>query len=269
MAQPPDNIAKPVTDLPPVTGVAKAAGIISLGNVASRVLGLARESVKANLFGATGLVSAFEVANIVPTMIFDLLIGGMISSALVPVLSDYVGPEGERKEFWRLASTLLSLAAVFLAAFVVLAELLAPQIAWLFGARNFDDPTLWPISTQLLRIMLPAVLFLNLSGLLTGILYSLKRFTLPAFTAAAFNTSIVVVSPRSMIGRQCDLTRIERPEITSGSFFRVPSCVSSDNGGASPWLGVCSPSRLKAAVLGVGVEVGSGAGDRDHTPSSP
>ena len=194
MAQPPDRIIVPSPDGPPVTGVARAAGIISLGNVASRALGLAREFVKADLFGATGLVSAFEVANIVPTIIYDLLVGGMISSALVPVLSDYVDSERARKEFWQLVSTLLSLAAVFLAAFVVLAELLAPQIAWLFGARNFDNPALWPITTQLLRIMLPAVLFLNLSGLVTGTLFSLKRFTLPAFAAAVFNAAIVVVA---------------------------------------------------------------------------
>jgi len=158
------------------------------------MLGLAREFVKADLFGATGLVSAFEVANIVPTIIYDLLVGGMISSALVPVLSDYAVSEEKRAEFWRLVSTLLSLAGLFLAVFVVLAELLAPQIAWLFGARNFADPALWPVTTQLLRVMLPAVLFLNLSGLLTGTLYSLKRFTLPAFTAATYNLMIVVLA---------------------------------------------------------------------------
>jgi putative peptidoglycan lipid II flippase len=194
MAQPPDQAVLPSPDPLPVVGVAKAAGIISLGNIASRTLGLAREFVKADLFGATGLVSAFEVANIVPTIIYDLLVGGMISSALVPVLSEYAVSEEKRAEFWQLVSTLLSLAGLFLAVFVVLAEVLAPQIAWLFGAREFEDPTLWAVTTQLLRIMLPAVLFLNLSGLLTGTLYSLKRFTLPAFTAATYNLMIVVVA---------------------------------------------------------------------------
>jgi len=179
---------------PAVVGVAKAAGIISLGNVSSRLLGMARELVKAHLFGATGLVSAFEVANLVPTMLFDLLVGGMISSALVPVLSDYVQSERARDEFWKLVSTLLSVAAVFLTAIVLLAQLLAPQLTWLFGARHFEDPTLWPAATRLLRITLPAILFLNIAGLLTGALYSLKRFTLPAFSAAVFNATVVVVA---------------------------------------------------------------------------
>lgn len=177
-----------------VAGVARAAGIISLGNVSSRLLGMAREFVKAHLFGATGLVSAFEVANVVPTMLFDLLVGGMISSALVPVLSDYVHSERAQDEFWRLVSTLLSIGAVLLAAIVVLGELLAPQIAWLFGARHFDDPTLLPAATRLMRIILPAIFFFNIAGLLTGALYSLKHFTLPAFAAAVFNATVVVAA---------------------------------------------------------------------------
>ena len=100
----------------------------------------------------------------------------------------------DKREFWRLFSVLLSIVAVFLAGIVVVAEILAPQIAWLFGARNFQDPQLLETTTRLLRLMLPAVLFLNLSGLVTGALYSLKRFTLPAFTAAAFNAAIVIAA---------------------------------------------------------------------------
>ncbi|MBN1314324.1 MAG: murein biosynthesis integral membrane protein MurJ [Anaerolineales bacterium] len=179
----------------PIGGLAKAAGIISLGNMVSRVFGMMREFVKADLFGATGLVSAFEVANIVPTMIYDLLIGGMISSAIVPVLSDFASLNERRdSEFWRLANTLFSLALVSLSIFVVILEFFAPQIAWLFGARNFTDPELYPIATHLLRIMLPAILFLNLSGLMTGVLFSLKKFTLPAFTAAVFNAFVVAAA---------------------------------------------------------------------------
>lgn len=178
----------------PESRLVRAAGIISLGNVASRVMGLAREFVKADLFGATGLVSAFEVANIVPNMIFDLLIGGMISSALVPVMSGYASSEQEREEFWRLVSTLLSVTVVCLSALVLLAEFFAPQIAWLFGARNFQDPALLQITARLLRIMLPAILFLNLAGLVTGVLFTLRRFSLPAFTAAVSNMAVVMAA---------------------------------------------------------------------------
>jgi len=56
--------------------IAQAATVIMLGNITSRVLGLVREMVISHLFGATGLVSAFRVAAIVPTIVYDLLIGG-------------------------------------------------------------------------------------------------------------------------------------------------------------------------------------------------
>jgi putative peptidoglycan lipid II flippase len=172
-------------------GVARAAGIIALGNVISRVLGLARETVKSHLFGATWRVDAFQVSAVVPTQLYELLIGGMISSALVPVFSEYAAPE-RRHELERLAGTLLTLAVVTFAALVLLAEGIAPLIAWLLGS-GFDARTL-ELAAGLLRVTLPAVMFLSLSGLLTGLLYALNRFTLPAFTSAVFNTSVVVAA---------------------------------------------------------------------------
>ena len=95
--------------------VTRAAALISIGNVSSRVLGLVREMVKSYFFGAGGAVSAFDVAAQVPTMLYDLLVGGMLSSALVPVFSDYVRPE-RRAELWRLVRPLLSLLTLFLCA---------------------------------------------------------------------------------------------------------------------------------------------------------
>ncbi len=171
--------------------IVRAASIISLGNVASRVLGLVRETVKADLFGATGMVSAFQVAAVVPTILYDLLIGGIISSALVPVFSEYT-PQGRRDDLWFLVSSLMSLVTVVLVVFVLLVELFAPQVAWLLSGGL--DPEPLAVTARLLRITVPAVLFMTLSGIFTGLLYALRRFTLPAFTAAIFNASIVVVA---------------------------------------------------------------------------
>lgn len=176
--------------------MARAASLIALGNVSSRVLGLVRETVIASLFGATGLVSAFRVAQIIPTMLYDLLVGGMVSSALVPVFSEQA--EKDKTELWRVSSLLLSLAVIVLAVVVLLIELAAPQVARLM-AGGFDD-TLLAETTRLIRITTPAVLFLSLSGIVTGLLYALKRFTLPAFTASIFNASIVVVALVGALG---------------------------------------------------------------------
>lgn len=185
----------------PEVEVAQAAGIIALGNVASRLLGVMREVVKAGLFGATGSVGALEVAARVPTLIYDLLVGGMINSAIVPVLSEYAAPE-RRAELWHLISALLSLGVVVLSACVLLGELLAPQIVWLMAGGL--DPTLQSEATALLRIMLPAILFLNAAGIMTGTLYALKRFAFPAFTAAVYNAAIVALA--LFLGRRFGVT---------------------------------------------------------------
>ncbi len=171
-------------------GIARAATLIALGNVASRVLGLARETVIADLFAASGLVSAFDVAGRLPRMLFDLLIDGLVSSALVPVFSELA--ERDRAELWRVASIMISLATVVMSAGVLLLELFAPQAAWLM-AGGFD-PDLLAYTAWLMRITTPAVVFLSLSGIITGLLYALRRFTLPAFTAAVFNACIVGVA---------------------------------------------------------------------------
>jgi putative peptidoglycan lipid II flippase len=172
------------------SGMAHAATLIAIGNVFSRLLGLLRETVIASLFGATGLVSAFRVAQIIPIMVYDLLVGGMVSSAFVPVFSEQA--ERNRTELWQIASLLLSLVVVVLAVVVLVIELAAPQVAYLM-ASGFDD-VLLAETTRLIRITTPAVFFLSLAGIFTGLLHALKRFTLPAFTASVFNATIVIVA---------------------------------------------------------------------------
>ena len=175
------------------SGIVRAAAVLAVGNVASRVLGLAREMVKANLFGTTPLLAAFQAAAYVPTGLFDLIIGGMVNSSLVPVFSDYAERE-RRDELWRVVSMVLTVATLVLLAVVAVVELAAPQVAWLVGALNFTEPELSAVSIRLIRLTTPAVLFLGIASILTGALYALKRFTIPAFIGAAFNGTIVVAA---------------------------------------------------------------------------
>jgi putative peptidoglycan lipid II flippase len=171
--------------------IAQAAVIVALGNVSSRCLGLIRETVISHLFGATGMVSAFRVASIVPTMVYDLLVGGMISAALVPVFSDYVTPL-RRDELWRLASALFTLVAIALSAVVLILEVAAPGVSRLLGG-GFDSALLSE-TTRLMRLIMPALLFLGLAGAATGLLYAEKRFVYPAFGASVFNAGIVLAA---------------------------------------------------------------------------
>jgi len=172
-----------------LTSVARAASIIAVGNIISRILGLARDIAKSYYFGATGLVSAFNIASKIPMWFYDLMAGGMINAALIPVFSSY-SQSDNRRELWLITSFLLTLCVAILTPLVILGEIFAEEIVWLVSGGM----TLQTLETtaKLLRITLPAILFLNFAGILTGLLYSLKRFTLPAFNAAIFNLGIVL-----------------------------------------------------------------------------
>lgn len=174
-------------------GVVKAAAVLAVGNIASRILGLVRETVKANLFGASPLLAAYEVAAYIPNSLYDLIIGGMVNSSLVPVFSDYATKE-RRQELWALLSMVLSAATVLLLVVVVLVELFTPQLAWLMGARNFDDPLLTAVTIRLIRLATPAVFFMSIASIFTGVLYALKRFAIPAFMGATLNGTVVVIA---------------------------------------------------------------------------
>lgn len=171
--------------------VVRAATIIAIGNVASRVLGLARETVIAYLFGATGYVSVFRVAATLVQTLYDFLVGGMVSAALVPVFSDFASHE-KRAELWRVASVVINVMAIGLALAILLLEIFAPQVVFILGSGY--DASLQDAAVGMVRLILPAIFFLGMSGVVTGLLYSLKRFKYPAFTTAAFNLGIVVIA---------------------------------------------------------------------------
>lgn len=173
-------------------GVARASGVIALGNISSRILGLVREIILSYLFGAGAAVDAFKIAIIVPRGLYDLLIGGHVNSALVPVLSDYANRKN-RRDLWELVNALLGIVLITLIVLVIALELLAPSIIRLIASDKTSPDTLQK-ATDLLRITAPALLFLSLSAIISGLLISLKRFTWPAFGVTVFNLMIVLVT---------------------------------------------------------------------------
>jgi putative peptidoglycan lipid II flippase len=170
--------------------VTRAAVLMSIGNVASRALGLVREMAKSYFFGAGGAVSAFDVASQVPTMLNDQLVGGMLSSSLVPVLSDYARAE-DQEELGLVFGHILLILSSILVAVVIFLEIAAPHVARVLG-RGLS-PEYLDMATSMLRITAPAVFFLNVAGLLSAVLFALQRFRLPAFTSAVYNATMVVV----------------------------------------------------------------------------
>lgn len=171
--------------------IARAATLTSFGNLSSRVIGLVREMVKSFYFGNGQAASAFELAANIPTQFYDLLIGGMLSSALVPTFSELADEDdpARRRAFGELLGAVLGLSLLVLTLVVLVLWLLALPIARFISGGPNQDPHLL---AALLRLTIPAILFLNLSGILTAALHARRRFVFTAFTATTYNAVMIV-----------------------------------------------------------------------------
>ena len=165
--------------------LAWSTAIFSLATGLSRVLGLVREIVAANYFGARGSINAFTVAFQIPNLVRAIVADAALSSAFVPVFSELL-EKGERARAWRVASTIFWLLLLVLgglsALFVLLAPVLMPPLT-----DAYDD-----LAVTLSQILFPIVVLLGLFGVVTGILNSYEQFTIPALTPAVWNLAIIV-----------------------------------------------------------------------------
>ena len=164
--------------------LAWSTAIFSLATGLSRVLGLGREIVAANYFGARGPINAFTVAFQIPNLVRALVADAALSAVFVPVFSELL-ERGERARAWRVASTvfwllLLGLTAVT-AAFVLAAPLLVPPMT-----DAYDS-----LAVRLAQLLFPIVVMLGVSGVVVGILNSYEHFTVPALTPAFWNLAII------------------------------------------------------------------------------
>lgn len=175
----------------PQGGIARAATLTSIGNFSSRVIGLVRETVKSFYFGNGQAASAFELAANIPTQFYDLLIGGMLSSSLVPTFSHLAADERDAarmRQLGELIGALIGLVTVSMSALVAVLWAFALPIArFISGGVNQDAV----LVASLLRITIPAILFLNLSGIVTGALFARRKFGFTAFTATVFNLVVI------------------------------------------------------------------------------
>jgi putative peptidoglycan lipid II flippase len=179
--------------------IAVAAALIMLGNIVSRLLGLVRSQTIGALYGVTAASDIFNAANRVPTMVYDLLIGGAITAALVPVFSEYAArderrhggaPDGGAPELERLAGTALGLVLAILVPAVALLMVFAGPLISLLGVGF--APEVQAQGMFLVRLALPAVVLQGVSAVLMGVLYARSRVSLPSYAAAVYNLGIIV-----------------------------------------------------------------------------
>lgn len=153
----------------------------------SRLLGFVREPVIAALFGATGTADAFEVATRLPTMIFDIAIGGAVAAVLVPIFSTVTDDERSASDlFYSIAIGVTALAAALVIPIAIFADPFISLVAAGFSPETHD------LAVTMTRITLPAVLLLSISAVASGRLYAAQRFAFPSFSVSALNATLIV-----------------------------------------------------------------------------
>lgn len=162
----------------------RAAGVVTLAVLCSRILGLVREQVAAALFGGGGLMDAFTAAFRIPNLLRDLFAEGALSTAFVTTFSKTVATGGEEAA-WRLANKVATLTAVALTAICILGIVFSPQLVALV-APDFA-PEKAALTVTLTRIMFPFILLVSIAALVMGMLNARNVFGVPAIASSFFN----------------------------------------------------------------------------------
>jgi putative peptidoglycan lipid II flippase len=187
----------------------KAAGIIGLAVMCSRLLGLVREQIFAALFGGGMAMDAFTAAFRIPNLLRDLFAEGALSTAFVTTFSKTIARGGD-EDAWRLANKVATLTAFVLGLLCVAGMVFSEQLVALL-APGFDADKA-ALTARLTRIMFPFILLVSLAALVMGMLNAKNRFGVPAMASSFFNIGSIVggvalgfwidphFGPRALIG---------------------------------------------------------------------
>jgi putative peptidoglycan lipid II flippase len=187
------------------TKLARRAGVVGLGTLLSRVLGLARD-VTLNAVFTLKETDAFFVAFTLPNMLRQILGEGAVSSAVVPVLAGKLATEGDdaaKAFFARIRG--LSLAALFIA--TVLGMLLARPLCEIFADGYHSVPGQFERTVALTRVVFPYIFFMGSAALGQAALNAKRRFAVAAFAPGLLNVAFVAAAfalPALLVARGVD-----------------------------------------------------------------
>jgi len=176
-------------------GIGRAAVLIGAITMVARTIGFGRQVVFAHTVQASCLGTAYTTANMVPNIIYDIVMGGALTAVVVPVLAGPArsGPR-EREQVRQTSAALLSWTVLLLVPVSAAVALTArPLVSLLLGATpGCPRPSMVELGTRMLVVFAPQVLLYGLAVVLYGILQSHRRFAAPAL--APVLSSLVVIA---------------------------------------------------------------------------
>lgn len=194
----PTNLGTHVSDVEQTQRLARSSAIIGLGTLLSRVTGLLRVSALAAL-GFTALTDVYNIANSTPNIVYELLLGGILTATLIPLFV-----ESHETNNPDATAAINTVAVVLLTVGSVIGVLAAP---WIIGAyfKLAVDPGVahrsarLALAADLLRWFMPQMLFYGITALASAMLNARRRFTAVAFAPVLNN--LIVITMLLAVGR--------------------------------------------------------------------
>lgn len=183
----------------PQPGEASAASnsaIMAIGSLVSRGTGFLRTLVLAAALGGGAIGDAYTTAQVVPSVVYELLLGGILASVVIPMLVRRRKADADGGEAY--TQRLLTLAVVALGGAALLATLSASLLTAVYASdkqgQDFQD-----LVTQLSYLMLPMIFFIGISGVLSAVLNTRGHFATPMFTPILNNLVVIATGALYMI----------------------------------------------------------------------
>jgi len=173
-----------------MTSLTRSTRTMAVGTLASRGTGFVRTAALAAALGANGVSIAYNLANTAPNAVYDLLLGGVLTSVVVPLLVRAAKQEADGGVAY--AQRLLSLTVLALGAASALLVVFAPQIVDLYVNAKTPAGTR-DLAIVFARFFLPQVLFYGAGAVLGGILNTRGSFGAPMW-APVLNNVVVIVT---------------------------------------------------------------------------
>jgi putative peptidoglycan lipid II flippase len=184
----------------PGAGIARGAALIAGLTMLCRLLGLVRTLVFSQSIGASCLGTAYVTANQVPNLVYELVLGGALTSAMVPILARSAEradhDPAEKARVGQITSAMLTWSVIILVPFTLVVAAAAGAISWLLNPANANahcvHADVVTTTGRMLVVFAPQIILYGLSVVLYGLLQAYRRFTAPAVGPAI--SSLVLIA---------------------------------------------------------------------------
>ena len=172
--------------------ILKTAGFMTIATLLAKVCGMVRDMLIAAYFSTSYIGEAYMTATKLPTMLFDLVIGGVITASFIPIFNTVMDKEDKKKAF-DFANKFIGMVLLITLIISVAGFLFSDTLIG-FLAPEFDQQT-HALASELSKIMFPMIIFTGLAFSFVGILQSFGEFNIPSIMSLISNLAVIAYFP--------------------------------------------------------------------------